>query len=146
MSDTGIEIAAQVFKQIQWARIHLIRLGTSNLTTAAGQQDIMLGHMLKAGEDAMKGTFAELTTRPARERCSQCRKKFPADLITSMEVEGKPRPGQRTIVTVCPICALHIRNEQNRLPKDTPFKGEIARNVYARAVAYLEKQNKGKRK
>ena len=62
MSKEGIKIAADAFSHMQQARQKLLRMGTRDkvCATKSGHQDILLGQMMKAGEDAMKVRFMEI--------------------------------------------------------------------------------------
>jgi len=43
---------------------------------------------------------------------------------------------------VCPICALEMRNALAGLPKDTPFTGTMANEMYEEALEERRKHEK----
>jgi hypothetical protein len=61
MSREGIKIAAKLLSNIQQVREELIRLGSEVPKTKFGQQDILLGQMLRDANDAIKERFNEIT-------------------------------------------------------------------------------------
>ena len=65
--------------------------------------------------------------------CPRCRKTFPSALIQPMHT---PRGSH----DLCPSCALKERNHAHGLPKDTPFKGTVARQMHKQALAWLAKK------
>ena len=66
--------------------------------------------------------------------CPECHKSFPSHLIQPMIGFLPPRD-------MCPICALRIRNEEHGLPKDTPFQGEIAKEMHEEAKRFLKEKS-----
>lgn len=64
MSHAGVKKAAALFSAMQELRIELISMGGKQPTTLDGKQDILLGHMLNDGHEAMKRRFMELTSSP----------------------------------------------------------------------------------
>lgn len=64
-------------------------------------------------------------------KCKECNRGFPVHLINPMCINGE-------YISVCPICALKIRNKIHGLPEDEPFTGTIANQLYEEAVEYLK--------
>jgi hypothetical protein len=64
--------------------------------------------------------------------CPNCHNTFPSRLFAPMMTSAGA-------VTLCPICALEVRNELHGLPEDTPFQGEVARAMYEEALTYVKK-------
>jgi len=60
MSKQGITITAEFFSRLQSTRQTLIRMGSEMARTKSGQQDILLGQMLRDAEDAVKEKFIRL--------------------------------------------------------------------------------------
>ena len=71
------------------------------------------------------------TNRIVRRKCSVCLRLFPIHLVQPMVIDGDSW-------YACPLCALEIRNEHAGLPPDTPFQGEIAKQMYDEAEKYIE--------
>ena len=69
-------------------------------------------------------------------KCPACKRKFPAELINPMCVDGN-------YFTRCPLCALAERNEAAGLPCDTPFTGTNAHAMFCQAVKHLCKTKQG---
>lgn len=68
MSQRGIKRAAKFFSDLQVAKEELIRMGSEDATTLEGEQDILLGHMLRKAEDAIKDEFCELTMQGKKKK------------------------------------------------------------------------------
>ena len=63
-------------------------------------------------------------------KCNNCKREFPDHLFApTITSEGS--------YTVCPICSLKLRNNALGIAKDTPFKGEIANEMYEEALEFL---------
>lgn len=62
-------------------------------------------------------------------KCDECKLKFPDELIS-------PLVGNNGHINVCGVCALKLRNEAHGLSADTPFTGEIAKQMYDDALDY----------
>ena len=43
--------------------------------------------------------------------------------------------------SICAICALFVKNDVHGLPQNTPFDGEIARQMYDDEIEYEEENN-----
>jgi hypothetical protein len=63
MSQQGINRAAGLMFALQTARLELISLGSKAAGRPEGQQDILLGQMLKKAEDAIKDDFARIVAQ-----------------------------------------------------------------------------------
>lgn len=61
--------------------------------------------------------------------CKKCEREYPFGLIQEL-VNNEGR------VKICPICALELINKIHGFPPDTPFRGEMARDLYDEAVEY----------
>jgi len=73
------------------------------------------------------------------EKCPECREDFPEELFWPLSIIDK---GRTETLRACPICAREIMNNVHGLPEDTPFLGELANDLYDKAVRW----RKGKRK
>lgn len=62
--------------------------------------------------------------------CCECNREFPPRFINSMFIDGSYYP-------MCSICALRVRNEIHGLPPNTPFKGELANELYEETLDWL---------
>ena len=65
--------------------------------------------------------------------CAECRRQYPADLITSMFTGGE-------YIMVDAVCALKIRNAVHGLPKGTPFNGPLAHRLWQKTTEYNSKK------
>jgi len=72
-------------------------------------------------------------------KCWYCSKDFPSEILSPVIASGFHAFREST-PSVCGICALEIRNHIHGLPKGTPFKGEVAQEMYSRAVEHLNNE------
>jgi C4-type Zn-finger protein len=72
-----------------------------------------------------------------KERCPVCKRKFSIHLLSPLVTnEGRQ--------LMCPICALKIINTIHGLPLDTPFRGEMAQEMYEEALEELKGEERRK--
>lgn len=71
--------------------------------------------------------------------CQRCKRTVPSHCVSPL-VMGGGGEGLRQIM-LCAVCALEVRNADLGLPKNTPFQGEIANDMYEEAMAYYEHTN-----
>jgi len=67
-------------------------------------------------------------------KCDLCEREFPDELIRVMTIFAE---GEATQTHCCPLCALDFRNKLHGLPEGTPFKGELAHELWLKAEDYL---------
>ncbi len=67
------------------------------------------------------------------EECTQCHREFPDHLINQMVMGGG-------YAFVCPLCALEMRNKAHGIPVGTPFRGEMAHDMWLEATEYVAQQ------
>lgn len=64
------------------------------------------------------------------ELCTQCKNKFPCDLVSPMFETGD-------YTSCCPICALNRVRKVHGIPNFMFTAGGIARTMYERAISFL---------
>lgn len=67
-------------------------------------------------------------------KCGQCKRNFPAELMTSITINTRHR-GLENVMS-CGLCALRTRNAIHGMG-DQPFGGEIARGMFNDGRAHL---------
>ena len=65
------------------------------------------------------------------KECASCKRKFPWELLAPFCLNG-------ITTTVCPLCALQIRNKEHGLPPNTPFHGPRAQRMWQQAKEFIE--------
>lgn len=65
------------------------------------------------------------------KRCAACERQFPSHLIQVMVTS-------KGSASVCPLCALTLRNRMHGLPKGTPFHGHIAAQMWQEADDFVK--------
>ena len=60
--------------------------------------------------------------------CDICKEDFPEEILSPMMVDGN------TTMPICGVCALRLRNITHNLPKNTMFKGTLAKKYYEKAL------------
>ena len=63
MSKKGIKIVSKIFCDMQQARQELLKIGTKEIGTSNGNQDIELGQLLEIMKDAGKHKFIKITSQ-----------------------------------------------------------------------------------
>lgn len=96
-----------------------------------------LGAKLRGQWDHEDNQNARCAGEVKAMKCSQCKRRFPIELIQPMTTIVR---GELQQMVICPLCALENRNAIHGLPPDTPFEGPMAAELHRRAVAHLEKQ------
>ena len=66
--------------------------------------------------------------------CARCKRVFGSYLLQRMCINGVYSP------PICAICALKVINKMHGLPAETPFRGEMAQDMYDRTEEYLLEQ------
>lgn len=69
-------------------------------------------------------------------RCGECKRGFPPELLSPMFVQGGYTP------PICGICALELRNKVHGIPPGVEFQGEIAQEMYEKALRHIGKGKK----
>lgn len=67
--------------------------------------------------------------------CPRCKESFPSTVMSHLIGSDYKEP-------LCAICALKIRNQIHGLPKNTPFQGKIAQEMYKKAKEIRKRRNK----
>ncbi len=67
-------------------------------------------------------------------KCSQCKQKFPDDLVQPMCVDGD-------YINVCGVCALNVVREVHGVPDYEFPEDSVARYTYDRTKAIKDKRN-----
>jgi hypothetical protein len=66
-------------------------------------------------------------------KCPECEIDYPEEYLNPLFI------GTSATKPICAICALEWRNEHHGMPKNTPFTGTRAQELYEMAVKHRKK-------